>query len=185
MSGLTPSSAPWHLSVWFVSTLHTERACATVPVLALLPCGSSAPFPGADSICVGLSAFSLRHLQARARAHDGVPGAHSHVPVPGRGGPRAAHPVEREGQDFGSQQAPAQVHSLHSKLKCGAAWHSPCLPSMRVLMVRSRVPSLRGTQSVVSMSQGLDSPGPRVTLSATACQAAVELQPFVLEHCTA
>lgn len=25
MSGLTPSSAPWHLSVWFVSALRTAR----------------------------------------------------------------------------------------------------------------------------------------------------------------
>jgi len=169
-----------------VLCIQPERARAAVPVLALLPCGSSAPCPGADSVRVGLSAFSLRHLQARARAHDSVSGAHSHVPVPGRGGPRATHPVEREGQDFGSRQAPAQVHNLHSKLKCGAAWCSPWLPSMWVPMVPSQVPSLWGhTVRRLCVPGPSLSPGRRVTLSAAACHAAVELQPFVLESCTA
>lgn len=114
----------------FVSALHTAQGGMCWPCY---PVGAQ-HHAQELTVLVGLSAFSLRHLQARARTHDSVPGAHSHVPVPGRGRPCATHPMEREGQALGSRQAPAQVHSLHSKLQHGTAWCSPDLPNVWVLV---------------------------------------------------
>lgn len=116
-----PELFPMVLKHLFCQCLgYSPRGCATLLVLAPLSYAGSVSLPGADSLRVILSTCSFCHVQAGARAHDGVPGAHGHVPVPGRGGPRAAHPVEREGQDFGSQQAAAQVRGLHSELERGS-----------------------------------------------------------------
>lgn len=47
---------------------------------------------------------SVHSLQDGAGEHDRVPGSHRHLALPGHRRPRAAHPLDDQGQGAGQQQ---------------------------------------------------------------------------------